>query len=294
MGTGAWPKAFGKVIVPLVSEPTMDMCEINPVKILSQNICLWKPAAESVEKPEGVLKDVKELQAAAISNIGETHKALADAMAGHPRWGGAMTKLDTTLKTVEQWDFDGEAALYLDKMGASPWVTCVRAFNYRNGPQAWPLPGFGCLATLAPDNAFNMTMAVLPLGEVLGQGITMQAMPKFFETDAGATVLQEKCAVLTLDRGHVLWVPYGYVAWPLVHYDLDSKHPEQVEKVTPLPLGSLWCYTPFVEKWAQEVSGSNWTAISAYNLEHLEKQKGAMWQERLKIVEDFLGKCKTT
>lgn len=264
----------------------------NPEKLVPESVCLWTPPDEAVETPQGMLANLLELQKKATVDLGERHKSLADAMAANLRWGGAMTKLETDLRSVKEWDLGDKECFGLDSAGASPWIACVRAFAWRHGPQAWPLPGIGVFVALTACNDCEVGLATVPLEGALAQGIVAADLPKFFETSSGQKFVTEHSVLLPLRKGSVAWIPYGTLVYPAAFMEFDKAG--EADKKKQLPLASVWCFNLFVDEWAQKVPASVWTAVEQWNSAHLSRQKGPLWTSRAEMVKEFCERVKNT
>ena len=205
MCLGGFGNKFAKAAVPMLEAPiAASTGDFDP-----ETVMFWQ-ADHSIAKA---------VAAAMVSspNIGEKKKSLSAALQKHTDWQGCMSALEAVEQTLKVFPEQCKAE-HVDSEGARPWLCAVKLFRERIGPTTWPMPGLGAFIAASQDNdsALEIGVMALKVEELLKQGISLPDMAAYFESPAGVKLLAETSIVLQLRAGEAAWIPYGWVAVPVV------------------------------------------------------------------------------
>lgn len=294
--------------------------------VLAKQLVPMLEAVEMKYQPDAAKTDLDELTcwtadsnfakkvalSMASSQFDKWIKSLVVALEDNPKWGGATAKCETTAET---FDFIPKSAevLHTTSAGVAPWAVACKSASLRYGPQRWPLPGIG--AYVSTSSTIPTYIVAMKVEGLLSKGITLPDLPKFLESPSGAQFFKS-ATIISLSAGSVAWLPYGWVAWPLVlqpvedkkesaNPDTDSEEQaagaqaadnKQASDVKLAPgtadslpsFGFLWHCPVFSQSLASNLPTAVWHAISSYNMEHLTKLKGQqLWESRYQAMETF-------
>lgn len=221
--------------------------------------------------------------------------ALSETLVAKQKWRGAMTALEMPATTIDSKLFTVDIAP-VDKSGAMPWLVANRWNQWRSGPSAFPLPGYGSFIMVEPDAGVRQFFVLVPCEAVLMEGISMRDVASFFDSPSGGKLFGKQCLVYELSHNSLLWVPYGYnvVAFAMERTadDDDNNQEEKKEKNSKKKVAKqlgnafFWVWTPFATQLATCLSERTWRAIYAWNQEYLMKnQEVRIWSERLVVVQ---------
>ena len=237
-------------------------------------------------------------------------------MAENATWGGSMSKVDAS----ELSGLFGDAPVKSDEdfatmPGAAPRLCAAKLWQFRFGPGQWPLPGVGGFVKTDNANAtVDMSLVMFPVHEALSQGISLPDIPKFFETPCGIGEFKKSGKVVPLLPGHVTWLPYGWITFPLTWNTMATKttddenaneddgegaaqqqQQQQQQQAGsddgPDNVGFIWHLPVLKATLKQQLAPPTWTAIENWNAEHLKKHKSkGAWSARAEIFNSFCGR----
>ena len=96
---------------------------------------------------------------------------------------------------------------------------------------SWPLPGLGAFAAMAPGSPGEGVVVAFPAQPLLNEGIALSDAPKWFEQEGGRKFPQEQGAAVRILPKQYLWIPFGWVAVPVIHFE-STAEAEEVKKGT--------------------------------------------------------------
>lgn len=129
-------------------------------------------------------------------------------------WRSAMARTELSGHTICDGDLGlGDIKGYARHQGATSWVVAVRANSWCYGLAEFSLPGVGAFVTALGTGLWVSGFLVQPL---VSQGLAVQDIKAFLETDSGATFAKESSILLYISPGESLWLPYGVA--PVVTY----------------------------------------------------------------------------
>jgi len=250
------------------------------------------------------------------TNYDEKCCSLTGALDQNPRWGGACARLEATSNTFAFLPA-ALGAQSVDHPGAAPWAIACRAAQFRFGPQAWPMPGFGCF--VATTSAAPVMVLALDIEGMLSKGITLPDFTNFMETQGGLAYFQKGVRMAELRPGSALWVPYGWVSWPLLPKATSAGQGSDAgdgafadaekadddlgiaggAKDRPASgpteaVATLFHLAVFSAKLVAEVADNAWLAVKDWNEDHLLRQRSKVWTPRRELLASFLDGIKTT
>ena len=229
---------------------------------------------------------------------------------GNPQWGGCTGKLkvgdleplvgDSLPKELKPQCFGEE--------GAQPWLCTFKGFRFRCGPSAWPLAGFGSI--VLSDNQDAMTSIIaLPIASLIGKGICCADFPNFAEQPMGQAWLKENGVIVTLVAGSCCWIPFGWLALPLLweqqtvsskeklepakepaKHDAGeepAKHDAADQPKVKEQCAHLLVMTIFDTELAAFMSELVHNAVMSWNTDYIGKFQDKMWVQRMELIKKF-------
>ena len=111
-----------------------------------------------------------------------------------------------------------------------------------------------------------------PVGALLKLGIAMPDLPRFLEQEQGEQFWGSNCNAIKVPQGSVLWIPFGYIAAPVVNLQGDDS-PEYAQ---------IWTVPIFIQEFAEAAATNQvMSAIFAFNKDHFtRKSDHVLWQQR--------------
>ena len=141
-------------------------------------------------------------------------------------------------------------------------------------------------------------MQLFPAAEMLEQGISPKDAPKFLDTDSGMQYTKDSVVLVKLMPQEVLWIPYGWLASPLV---LDKKEDKAEEKSEQSEhrqeekddkneqLGFVMHVPYFSDTMAKALSEPVRKAVLQWSSDHLTNMKSQrLWAGRHETFTKFL------
>lgn len=196
------------------------------------------------------------------------------------KWTGAMAKVDSTevdFNVLGLAGIEGKSR----QRGGEPWVACMKAYSWRWGPNAWPVPGVGSL--VVPLGKGTM-LQVFKVNSFVQEGlVVLNDVPGFLDTQSGGKMLDSvDCSWMLLDlresEGAVIWIPYGWVVAPVY---VPPKLPEEGALPDPTDLSFVWTMAIFSKEMAGAAPAAAMAAIVAFNRVHFDRMSNSpLWQTR--------------
>ena len=226
--------------------------------------------------------EVKKNLATYVANMkSPVHEMIVKAdeqLLGHERWNGTMIQVDSL--TADSGGLFDEIQ-NLSDAAKSPWLVSIKVNRMRLGPAAVCLPGVGHMVRMERGSC---AMFLFPVAPVLSEGLSLNDVAKIFDTNKGCDFFNECGFVVTLDKGDVLVVPWGYFAVPI--YILVGKQGAKEANPAHMMMFPLW-----IGKSASECSAEVRRAIRTYNLPTLTDRKGnKTYKERMELFTGFMDK----
>ena len=122
--------------------------------------------------------------------------------------------------------FLGLESEHLEHAGAHPWLRWTRAWQFHYGPNDFPLLGIGAFVTAESESA---TIVAMPIVEILAHGIALPDFPSFVETPSGSKFFGDHAKVVRVEIGGMAWIPYGWVAFPVVWHPCTKVEGDEKE-----------------------------------------------------------------
>ena len=276
---------MAKLIAPQLEEEEEEgsVAARDPEKFDPGKLTVWTTASECGKSVNGIFEQVCPQEIIALRQA-----ALEKYMKENLKSGGSMGRVEVTIaSSVNPLDLKPEL---IDHAGAVPWLVCAKPHHLRYGPHAMPLCGVGCLMKWVSGNP--VTIFALPANEVLSQGISPRDLPAHLETHGGSEVFSTHKKMVELKPESIVWVPYGWLAWPLnwrcsdqgseqdeQQPAADQASPEKVvaelqakAKAEKAPNAFLLHWPMFSSELAKAASQGSAAAVVSWNKAHLAKQ----------------------
>ena len=176
---------------------------------------------------------------------------------------------------------------FSDAPGSCCWIAACKSWQWRAGPQSYPLPGISCF--IWPQDTAPITIQALVM---LANGIVLKDLAKSLESDSGLECFKEQGTVFTMPAGMLAFIPNGVIAFP-VYAPVDNFEKAEKSKKEVLDVGCV-CHVPlFSPCLFRNLPDNVAQAITQYNLEHLSKQKTLRpWTARCEVFDQFVAKVK--
>lgn len=305
---GEWGEAMAKKLATFIDEGICmekdNKLDLNPEELNHGRVTVW---TKGDKNGDSIVKLCHSMGLATREN---RRLKLQEALVENENWGGSMAKVQSELGGIKKAKLffcdKGEAMdepmYHIDSDGAQPWLVAVRPWAWRHGPGAMPMPGVGCLiqglATLAETH-----LLCIPVAEVLSKGIALCDLKGFLNSPSGLGLL-DSCVLLRLASDSVVWVPYGWVALPLVmlkdEEDQAKENPAQDAdkkadgEANIVDLGFMSVLTVFSRGlMLNRISADTWRSVRAYNREYLRKVANkSAWTSRAALGEAFFNEVR--
>ena len=233
-------------------------------------VCLWSKPPDDKEPPK-ISKSFDGL----FDHDTLTKKmgSLVEVLLATPKWAGAMKGRECEIAKFAEWGLAERPAL-LEEPGSLPWLNCFLPWAWRTGPGAWPMPGIGSFVKSLDNLVY---LQIISIEAFNSQGVGPTDIPACLETETGGRLWDTSSMILPLAPGSVAWVPYGYVTYPLIVGDVDSKKKGPAAgdcgKVVVLPL--------FSQSEATKLDEAVWKALVIHNRQHFKKMLSKdLWSNR--------------
>ncbi|CAK0887899.1 unnamed protein product, partial [Prorocentrum cordatum] len=290
---GKYPNTFAKIVSQALEklEDADDEASLsediqkNPDHIIPGRICLWTSVDNSTRK----------MIAEISSDVEKTEKSLMDAISSldNKSWAGCMGRVqlghDQITEFVEHAVEDpSEKHLeIMSEKGGVPWLTFVRPYTWRAGPNQCPLPGMAAVFVAKTD---SIVVQIVDASDVVKNGVALTDLKKFMDTAEGGKTYQKKSHVFKLRVGDVLFVPFGFIMMPI--YCPPTATMEKASKSEAMTMvGKIWSMTLLNDKWVNTtVHKETWAAILKINMDHLQKSRttNSLWGERFDFLKKFV------
>ena len=126
------------------------------------------------------------------------------------------------------------------------------------------MPGIGSFVKSLDNLVY---LQIISIEAFNSQGVGPNDIPACLETETGGRLWDTSSMILPLAPGSMAWVPYGYVTYPLIVGDVDSKKKGPAAgdcgKVVVLPL--------FSQSEATKLDEAVWKALVIHNRQHFKK-----------------------
>ena len=215
----------------------------------SIKVTIWTPDGQNAEKSSVVASVCKlfgeipqELMTDKVANLQESLKQ-------NPSWPGASAKLGSAGCDLHSVDIPQLKAIVGDQ-GSAPRMLAQNKWAWRCGAQAWASPGLGVFARADTD---SIGFKCLSVENIVSEGISLNDMSGFLETETGVEVLQ-KSVTVPVKKGNLVWVPYGFVVVPVSAHivrDKDSEKPPSPEEG--VDTAFFVAFNSFVPEWAKQM-----------------------------------------
>ena len=170
--------------------------------------------------------------------------------------------------------------------GSSPRLFAQNKWAWRCGAQAWANPGLGVFAKAESE---SIGLMLLEIAQVVGQGISLNDLGTFLESETGADVLNTSMCV-PVKKGEIVWIPYGLFVVPVSAHEIRDK--DSAEPPTPeeeVGTAFVLAMNTFVPEWAKKLDYNSWRAIVALNRAWFDKNKAKnLWADRATVFEAFV------
>jgi hypothetical protein len=295
--TGGWGTKLSKLVVDMMEDTKDDKVEAS---LFGEEAAFgWDVADETTKQVQALM-----LQETFAGAVVSRKASLSTALVEHPSWGGAMCKMEVDLEAFLKMFPEDIRGDFLDDKGACPWLVAVKPWMLRYGPSSWPMPGIGALILPMGE---DVSILILPMKEMLAQGIAVPDLMNFTETPSGLKYVQDFGRVINVVAGGALWVPYGWISLAVIHKalktagdededdDADSK-PDKAKKPDRAKDTSddmdavfLLHITVFSKVLAKKLDDAEWKSVVAFNEDHLVKnQRVKLWTSRYELFDKFV------
>lgn len=301
---------FGKVMAKQVSlmQPKDEIPNTSVDDLKYEEVHMWDNTCKHA--PVVALMKLGSKQVV-VEAINQKKDILLKSLAENERWGGAMTVVDLPSDMIEGF---GKIAVseFARESGSEAWLCCQRPYQWRYGPNCFPLIGLPAIVWNIGSHDLNFVF--LPMAGVLCHGIALKDLSSFLETPTGAKFVDEMAIHIALSPGNLMWSPTGFIAIPIgmlpdddkdektdkgeAKGDVDSseKRPELDKKQDKLDkkkfkdseCSVFLVNTVLTPSKLATVEGTVWTALLAWNSEHLRKVRSQrVWAPRASLFEKF-------
>ena len=158
--------------------------------------------------------------------------------------------------------------------GSAPWMFVFREGAARIGPRCWLHSGMGFFMKTYATPTF---LASIPVQTILDQGMSLHNLKTFLDEEEGINIFKDEGALTYVPEQHIVWVPYGVIAWPAV---IAGGCPPEGAPFLTIPV--------FCKELAKELNSAVWKAVLAYNKPWLdEKQTNEVWKPTVELFRKF-------
>jgi len=200
-------------------------------------------------------------------------------MKKHPRSHSCQASIHAKVPTPGflkdgEWDETLQA-----EAGAEAWVTAIRVNECNIGPHHFSSV---CVSHVLYSAVTDFWICIVPVADMLTEGIALQDVEKYLETDAGDAMLGAKgvSSVFVVRKGETAFVPSGML--PIIYYWGTKEDP---------PVGFVMQIPMFVKSWFTEVGEQGVQAIATWNEKFLNTQSKDIYKSRLASSAKFFTSC---
>ncbi|CAK0910360.1 unnamed protein product [Prorocentrum cordatum] len=187
-------------------------------------------------------------------------------------WLGCLGRLNISAPEDPALSLLGDGYFDIGTKDCVPWLCTVRADAFRHGPSAFPLNGYSNLVVVISE---VMQFVLLPVANIISQGIILADVPKFLASE-GATTTLEAGYLVTLAHHETLYVPYGFIALPLYYpATLDESKKSVLGHCMVLPL----LHQQRMKAYAA-TNAAVTKAVNSSNMTFLSNQPQQMYKDR--------------
>lgn len=294
---GGWGSKLSKQIVDMLQDKTDD--KVEPGLFGKEAAFGWDVTTEISKHVQALFSEVP------FASAMDAKKAsLSGALVEHSLWGGAMCKIDVELDAFMKMFPEDIRGDFLEDKGACPWLVAVRPWALRYGPSSWPMPGLGSVIMPLGE---DVSILILPVREMLAQGVAVPDMMNFTETPSGLKYVQDFGKIINVVSGGALWVPYGWISIAVIckpvkaagdededddeEKKLDkSKKPDKAKDTSDdMDAVFMLHFAVFSKVLASKLEDAEWKSVVAFNEDHLVKnQRVKLWTSRFEIFDKFV------
>lgn len=210
--------------------------------------------------------------------------------------GGAMSRADPGPADLKRLSLACKQEFSaISAAGQHPWVASMRRWAVRSGAGAFPLPGVGSSVWI--ESPGSVTLQLFKASGFVDQGlIVLGDLPGFLESPSGRTTLVGDNWLL-VDLRHArmnknrtfVWIPYGYLAWPLYMPSVSEEPVSATQQAAVVPsLTFVVALSVFSPALVAALPPSTWAAIEQHNRTYMDKQVGStLWATRAQALATF-------
>ena len=210
---------------------------------------------------------------------------LTDNLKQNPTWPGASAKIGSSGCDLDCAQVPQLKAIVADA-GSSPRMLALKKWAFRCGPQAWANPGLGVFARAETE---SIGLKLIEVCKIVSSGISLNDLAGFLETATGAEIMN-KSPVVPVKKGELVWVPYGWFAFPVSCHEIrpkDSEDPPSAAEV--VDTAFMFAFNVWIPEWAKKMEAGAWSGVVALNRSHFERNKGKqLWADRAIVFEKFV------
>ena len=171
----------------------------------SLKVAIWKPVAQVPGKCEVGACVGKFCEAVPAELMESKMESLKDSLKNNPDWPGASAKLGSDGCDLES-DKIPQLRSVVSEAGSSPRLFAQKKWAWRFGAQSWATPGLGGFAKAESE---SIGLKLIEIEQVISQGISLNDLGTFLESDTGQEVLTKSMCV-PLNKGDIVWIPYVF------------------------------------------------------------------------------------
>lgn len=162
----------------------------------------------------------------------------------------------------------------------------------RSGPGAFPLPGVGSFVWV--ESPGSVIVQLFKASGFVDQClIVLGGLPGFLESGSGRTSLvDDNWLLIDLRHAHMnkngafVWIPYGYLAWPLYMPSVSEEPASATQQAAVAPsLTFVVALSVFSPALVAALPPSTWAATEQHNRTYMDKQVGStLWATRAQAL----------
>ena len=246
---------------------------------------LWTLAGQQSDNSD-VAAAVAKFYGKVPSNLVEDKvSGLKDNLRQNPTWPGASAKIGSSGCDLDFAEVPQFQAIVADP-ASSPQMLALKKWAFRCGAQAWPNPGLGVFARAETE---SIGLQLIDVCKIVGSGISLNDLAGFLETQTGSEILKQ-CPVVPVKKGELVWVPYGWFAFPVSCHEIRTRgsedQPSDAEEVN---IAFMFAFNVWIPEWAKKMAAGAWSGVVALNRAHFERNKGKqLWADRAIVFEKFV------
>ena len=246
---------------------------------------LWTLAGQQSDNSD-VAAAVAKFYGEFPSNLVEDRvSGLIDDLRQNPTWPGASAKIGSSGCDLDFAEVPQFQAIVADP-ASSPRMLALKKWAFRCGAQAWPNPGLGVFARAETE---SIGLQLIDVCKIVGSGISLNDLAGFLETQTGSEILKQ-CPVVPVKKDELVWVPYGWFAFPVSCHAIrpkDSEDPPSAAEV--VDTAFMFAFNVWIPEWAKKMEAGAWSGVVALNRSHFERNKGKqLWVDRSTVFEKFV------